>query len=323
MLAIGLLFLLFFRSIFLEIPYVIYSLWPVKALVLIFLILYLRQKWYFELNTSFTNYILLIFLIFVALMLVFGGESDGRYSFVFGPNVLYRVLIFFAITSIVLIRDDHKSKFYSVFIELSIIFVLATLLAMIGSRGGIVVFMLIYAIISLKLMRKSRTVLLALILIPLSMFLLIFVLDGSRVLYFTGLEQNLRFLFIYDFLSLIPDMPLQGFTWSDFVPYARYGFVYPHNMVLELLFYYGILGVVVLTVVLLSMRPMMILLLRENGDVYSKIIAAAFFIFLFSSLLSGDLTDNFPVVAIALYSIIPDRKVRVMDSKIKFSRNTA
>jgi len=129
-----LLFFILIKSFFIGVPYIDYYYWVIKCEILILFLFLIKALWR-EKSSGFDVFFYgLVFFSFICLLFFFGEREGGRMSFVFGPNVLYRVLIFL---SLVFVFYLAKSTFFLKNAFLCFIFfVLIYFLSIIGSRGG-------------------------------------------------------------------------------------------------------------------------------------------------------------------------------------------
>ncbi len=299
------LIFVFFKSTVLQIPYINYFIWPIKVVFLFVFLVVIRDNWKEASPKAFFVYTAMGSIAFVTGMLLFGDSEDGRVTFIFGPNVLYRVLIFFILTLIVVLTLFKIKGRLKVIYSLVLLLILFYLLSLVGSRGGVII---LVAVLSLTFLIKYffnvRNFLLLLIIAPMLFLSLLDLFESSRVFSFEGIGQNIRIVFFMEFLNNISLIPVFGYSWQDFLKYAVYGFSYPHNSFVELVYYYGVLGwLMVFFVSYVAILAIRFFVKRtiNSRNLIEYIYILLFLIVLFSSFASGDLTDNFTIISFALY----------------------
>lgn len=282
------------QASYVDVPYFQgYVLWPWKALILMILVGCSHPpKW------TTTN---MAVLVVIALSLIAVGRFEGGRLFsVFGPNMLYRlfgiIALFSAMQSSLIARRPNKVLGLATF-SLGVFG-----LALTGSSGAIVVFFVIALYYLYKRLQK----------------LFLGVMIGAGIVGYAAIQQlaNLPFLsdtnlaFIsrsfYKLGTLETDGRLVGltaiftepFVWlgskhSDFNSVWFFGYEYPHNIFAELYAFFGIIGVMLITVILFTLGK----ITRKNlaSDVYFL----TFVVLFIGSNLSGDLSDNFGVIGLA------------------------
>ena len=308
------LVLIFYKSFYLKIPYFeYYFLWPIKTLLLVFL-LYLisskRAEGFTKVSgsNSFFMFISMTVFSFLLLVLFLGHKVDGRLSFVFGPNMLYRfvaVLFFLFFISFLVVK---KRLFMKVPVFMILTAIVIFVLYEIGSRGGVIVVGLILALLlTIKLGRGRMLLLGGLTFVGCFLFNCGDVGSLGRIAEFKNLEDSARGIFIKEFLThIVFSLNVWGEDWNYFYPYVLTGFMYPHNLFIELVLFYGILGWIMLFTILLSLyRGVRILKVGIHQRVLSldSVYVLVFLTLLISSMFSGDLSDNFGVLAFAIYGV--------------------
>ncbi|MCP5395642.1 MAG: hypothetical protein H6918_02720 [Sphingomonadaceae bacterium] len=265
------------------IPYFeLYWLWPWKAALLA--ILLLREG---EARWPFANDLLLAG--FTLLLLASARIEEGRMVSLFGPNMLYR---FFGTGFIIaLLRlgsvSGWQARFALGFAGLS-----AAAMVLTGSVGALGVFAaaLYFARESLwRMLRSAGAILLA---AGVAMLVLNWqaVVDSnliSRVLYkIDNLDRDDRLVGWSKLAGSDPgwaglDYRDLAFAWTARSPY-------PHNLPLELYVFHGLFGLLLAALVLASFW----FARRTRWVFYFPLL-----VILIGSLFSGDLSDNFAVLA--------------------------
>jgi hypothetical protein len=276
-----------------NIPYLKnYWLWPIKAAILAFIIATDDQPKWGQTNT----WILILF----ALCLIFVGRFEqGRLYSIFGPNMLYRLFGIILILSLMqkkIIREGTYKFTRIVAFLLGIIGIMLT-----GSTGGII--LVLVAFIYYSYVFHAKIFLLLTIVISLfaymgtsSLYLASFDIDItaiSRVIYKIGtFASSERFVGLFDVFSR--PFSFWGSTYPSFSNIWTDSYPYPHNIVAELYAFYGALGIVII-----SMISIMFFKLYDK-KLSSNVYVLTFIIIFFGSLLSGDLSDNYGVVAVCM-----------------------
>ncbi|HHI5411137.1 TPA: O-antigen ligase family protein [Vibrio metoecus] len=270
---------------------------------------------------------LAFFIIFFIGIHFLSTAADGRAKFIFGPNVLYRVQ---AITSLsLLLLFDFRNKL----LKLSLVFIVSALylacLIGIGSRGGVVVFLIMaivfahyyYGHLSIKNTFKKLVFAFSFIAVfvhfspdsikeihPAIDRLTSFDIEDSESL-------KLRFSPMQDLFSdaILMEYPL-GMMYEDFFTvYGQEGFKYPHNFVLELVFFFGFIGLVLSVFIIYRFSVAFFTVPKRKFD-FTAYIAYSGMIILLASMFSGDLNDNFPILSIALF--LAHKKVFNYEQKV-------
>jgi len=134
---------------------------------------------------------------------------------------------------------------------------------------------------------------------------------SARMFSFSGALENIRVTFLIDFFYNIHSLPVYGYYWTDFLQYSTHGFAYPHNLFAELLYYFGAFGfflsLLVMYVAFLSVKAFN-RNIRLKLNSIDNIYIILFLTLLISSLFSGDLSDNFTVISLAVYGFFNFRK---------------
>ncbi|MEL7310268.1 MAG: hypothetical protein AAFN07_02045 [Pseudomonadota bacterium] len=279
-------------AIRLEVPYfTAYPLWPAKAAIGCILAFFLSEL-VAEDEVVSLNLILFVCFVFMAAAVLFGSEIDGRLNFIFGPNMLYRwTAIMFGLALIAARRAGGMNRLLCFGVIIFSIF----LLQVIGSRGGLIALLAVFFLCS-----RHRTLLTAagLSLLVMLTAVLIELADSSRVLSGLTIEaiersERMRFWRV----ALTDDFQIFGHVYSDFLPFASYGFAYPHNLVVELVFHYGIFGFAVVLAILTAAT----LSLGQAFVSNNPLLAVLFWSIFVGSMFSGDLSDNFSVIVLTLW----------------------
>lgn len=263
-----------------------------------------------EYDSNDAFYALLLLLLFFSVGTILHSVSTGgRGRIIFGPNMIYRVLSFiWAFYYIFLLREASGKK-----INLttpSIIMLLIFFLGMLstGSRGGLVT-LLIYLSVLIISIRISPLIILAFSLSVL--FGVCFIIDYwhifggiiNRLIFFDLSNNSEAYRFSnYTLLSkFLNDSDSYQILFGLTSENSLLSF-YPHNIILELIFYCGLISVIIFM--------LGFVLIFKNYNLYKYII----FLFLgvgFGSLVSGNMQYNFPILSLSLlgFSTIYLRKI--------------
>lgn len=229
-------------------------------------------------------------LFFLFVLLVNSGSS--RTSLIFGPTILYRIILFFYAICIIFSIHGRRRLLAVVFTCMAFYSVLK-----IGSRGGIVALFFIWLLITRRFFSWKYVVFSA---IALLIAYLMSDVDGilsSRAFYFSSDSEssNIRL----DKLAMVQNFLQGGEILGGMTnPNSLVG-NYPHNILAEFLIFHGIfafLGILFLVLFLVKV------FLKEAGRrdwMYdSLIVFSPIFV---GSLFSGSLLDNYFFVSAACY----------------------
>lgn len=266
--------------------------WPIFCLVAFIQYRLINNAKSYVGNKSLVIFVL-FFFTFTFLALLFGKEVNGRHSFLFGPNNLYRIELTLYFLSFLYFNSNRSALTKRVRVPLqTLAFALVTyMLIKIGSRGGVVIFILFFFIYYFSL--KS-----SLLFSMIGASLVVYLtdkLEGLRLFDFS-FEGNARYMFIKSFLEITD--PVVGSTYTDF-DFAWYGhYLYPHNILLELYMYYGFTGLLLSVLLIISVIISSFGIYQSRKLMrFDNIYHVIFFIVFTGSLFSGDLTDNFIVIS--------------------------
>lgn len=283
-----------------------YRLWPIQALcTTVATILTLNRLKSVPIRKLLFFSLLLTYAFAVFSLLVL---SDGRQTFIFGPNIYYRILAILQI----LVAMSYIGIYKEASFKLVAFFILLTLLAGLqtGSRGSLPTLMISsFACIHFySPTNPTRNVLIAVTLAFGAFLVLEYlgILDTSRVFYFgdfldarenssVGVRLLIWQLLLSDPLAYILSTGISPEEFS-----ARYGFAnlfYPHNFILELNLYYGFLGFLSSLLFLYIMCRVSIVYIQSDNFVNIAILYI-FLVMVVGSTFSGDFRDNYAVFAL-------------------------
>ncbi|MGL1277293.1 hypothetical protein [Vibrio parahaemolyticus] len=246
--------------------------------------------------------LLLIFVFFV--IVIVNPSQTNRTSFIFGPTILYRVVLFFYGVSLIYFLKN--SKYFSFIFITGVTFFC---ILKIGSRGGIVVmFAMLFSGLFFFARLKSLIKFIPLIIIPVLFFVDFDYVLSSRAFYFSSESEssNVRL----DKLSMVYSFMDSKFSEIFFgleVPSKLVG-NYPHNIFAEILFYHGLFAFVLFS--LFYSFTFIVPFLTKDREIKSIFIISL--PILIGSQFSGRLLDNYfimPIVfTIPIYYIFVSRK---------------
>lgn len=277
-----------------------YYLWPFFSLLNLIpiLVIYFIIKDNRKISYS-SSFFIFLFFIFFAL---FSLTSDGRFRFGFGPNMLYRVIIF----NFIFFSFLNSSK---LLFSLALPFFLITLNS-IGSRGALItifiliIFLLFYSI-------KSKTKLFnytILILIFLYNFASDFFLNlgNSFRIFQINFTENNRTSFYSDFFNWYNQASFTEILFGSGFRSWPFNDLYPHNFILESFHGYGFF---VASIILLLL---VVFLISQNRKIVLLCIP-----FLVGSSISGSLYDNITLISFIFLFIIKTDSSRINQQNLK------
>ena len=271
-----------------------YYLWPLKAILVSIIVSFGgKMKW------PILNSIALGLVCF-ALFLI-GDYEGGRFSSVFGPNMLYRIfgfLMLFSLANNMKNMDNHSGR--HLFTPLLLIAFGAFGSFITGSSGALVIIALTTLIFLYQL---KNTLLLVIVMLTIVLCVTFFTFPGSD---FSWVRLSSFERIIYKLSNLAVDARLSG--WIEILSdpisvFGRshqyynhlwnFGYSYPHNVFVELYAFFGISGA--LSIILILYACIVSLPLAFRGDTLSIL----FLVLLFGALFSGDLSDNYGVLGLS------------------------
>jgi len=266
-----------------DVPYLqFYYLWPIKfALMMIFGLL----MGSFDFGRL--AYVLLLSLSVVTLLT--GSFENGRLDSFFGPNMLYRIYALLVFYSIFGYKHLFLNRLYC---GLGVAFGLwLTLLT--GSVGGIATVLATFflsGVFKFNFRHLLFLIICALILFSLPELLPLRV--AYKIENFDTVGRIVNWINILEHFEVF-----KFYIHSDFNDIWSYGFMYPHNIFIELSIFYGVFGYLLVVLVTLAV-------FKERGSPIHVMLC----VYLMGSLLSGDLSDNFPVLALAVLILLRHEK---------------
>jgi len=249
-----------------------------------------------------------ITLIFLGVLSQQFSGNDPRQSFIFGPNIYYRIIGTIFLLNLVLVHENYSSKKGKISILSLIMTILCLLIALFimvktGSRGATVVGVFItlsflYTVLSIRLnwlKFASIFIIFSLLVLAINSSSSKSIID-SRVFWFydrgvsstsigvrEGYWQNLTSFFLKD-----------NFFFGEG---SEYIYSYPHNIYLDLLYNGGFLP----CVILLGFTVMYgIFLWKGKLNKNCKIITLVSSPIYIGSLFSGTLYDNYSIISLIL-----------------------
>ncbi|NVK74534.1 MAG: hypothetical protein HWE24_13710 [Oceanospirillaceae bacterium] len=267
-----------------------YFLWPLKSFALFCIISFGgKLSW-----PAANNLLLGFFCIFLVLI---GKDVDGRLYSLFGPNMLYRlfgILLFFSIISF--LEDTGKRRAASGVLAVFSIF--ACLLT--GSSGAIILILLVALFVISKFSKGLVAIAFATAAYAISTS---GALRGAmelpqggpffyyRIIYkINNAGDSYRYETFEDFFHR--SIPFFGSDYGDFWNIWTWQHFYPHNLAVELILFYGVVGILVMIVLSLSCVS------STKGGASGSVLEVTFYVLFAASMLSGDLADNYAVISL-------------------------
>jgi len=259
-------------------------------------------------------------LLFIGIgMILSEADETGRTSFIFGPNMLYRLVVFLSIPVVAYYLLEDRKLLAAGVISLSFYLVLLS-----GSKGGVASLLVLLLSSWHFYQRRIKLVYLISILVLIGLFFSFFsfdltqnrITDFSRVAIDTQNHEDsyirlrpwLYLLFNTDRLDII------GIDHSTFmVLFGSHGFKYPHNILLELIIFYGVFGLFVAFYMMVKVsiisKNLVISRVAPRHAFYYSILGAGL-----GTFLSGDLGDNgvFIGAIFAFHVSITSKKIIMM-----------
>ncbi|MBD2521573.1 O-antigen ligase [Nostoc sp. FACHB-133] len=247
-----------------------------------------------------------ISLIFLGVLSQQFSGNDPRQSFIFGPNIYYRIIGTIFLLNLVLVHENYSSKkerisILSLIITIFCLAIALSLMVKTGSRGATIVGVLmtlsfIYTVLSIRLnwlKFASISIIFAISALTIHSSFSKYIID-SRVFWFydrgvsstsiavrEGYWQNLTSFFLKD-----------NFLFGEG---SKYIYSYPHNIYLDLLYNGGFLPCVIL-LVFTAMYG--IFLWKGKLNRSWKIITLVCSPIYIGSLFSGTLYDNYSIISL-------------------------
>jgi hypothetical protein len=294
----------FYISVYLLDHNMHYGFWPIYSLVTFIGVAVVHKA--IDLNRVDAGLLSIVFFFITALLMLGAGLNieDGRGMFVFGPNILYRIFACGGIMLLFWSRNFRYKKTLSIFVLMY--FLLGMYIT--NSRGAFIVLpVILLACLHFTYNQLKVYLLLVLLFLVVAGGVCInFYIDntnyGSRLLSFSY-SDNIRFapwLYLMDnFWVAITRFEFSyQFFYDNFVELP--GFQYPHNIILEFLFYYELLGLCMIAFILMLFSYSFIMVFRMQFDFSVTLFYISLVIF-GGAMLSGDLSDNFPALSLVLY----------------------
>jgi hypothetical protein len=241
-----------------------------------------------------------IILSFFFLFVLVSDSVSSRTSLIFGPTILYRVVLFFYAVCLVFSLRYRNRLLTVIFACMAFYSVLK-----IGSRGGIVALLFLWGLVAFRNFSIKYFLLIAFALLVAYFFLDLDAIFSSRAFYFSSDSEssNIRLdklAMIDEFLS--GEEVLFGMSY----PYALVG-NYPHNIFAEFLIFHGVIAFAILLFFVLLVAKAYIFpgpqWVTDSIIIFSPILVGALF--------SGSLLDNYFFVAIACYLVVAHRISKV------------
>jgi len=241
-----------------------------------------------------------ISIFFLVGILILG---EGRGSFLFGPNQMYR--IFGVLFLLSLFANTNTNGVINKKFQIVIFIISSIGLFLTGSRGGTIILILILCIFLWYILPKGKRVvffLLTAFFVVMWMFMnwqWIELLLG-RLVYFdlNNGSETYRLNALYKVVAFFKEESSQGILFgvtniNKYFPFSNEG-GYPHNIFFEIIIYHGIILFSFFIAMLLHFGSKVIM------SKY-KFLYLSFIPIFIGSMFSGDISDNLVVFSIALF----------------------
>jgi hypothetical protein len=238
--------------------------------------------------------ILSIFIMLFIAILIQGG---GRTSFVFGPNVQYKIIgVAFLFSTVCVIKNDLKKVYIPILYILSSYLLLKT-----GSRGAVFVIFVNtvvffqYYLAFLRYSRVMKFMLMVASFAALYLLLPILIENFGRVFYFDmengsisdryNVILNSLMFFESDIVSILFGLGVGNEIVGP----------YPHNLIIEALLHHGL----IFTSVLLLLGIYTLRVMYKNT--HFRFLVILLIPMVIGSLFSGKFNDNYSVISLLAY----------------------
>lgn len=302
----------FFSSFLADYSY-FYNFWVVKTFIGYLALLFCMSI--IENNKEEIIFCKNIFIlsVLVLLIFVFGMFINGndRGSFIFGPNILYRVFGVLSILSLIYLFFI-KSKINRFFILITLSCVLLFGILLTGSRGGIPIFLIVifafyHAFVEKIKFTKMSIIFILVSLISIYLFYTIsenINLSSTRFTNF-DFEGNkslaTRMSAWFDFFQNPIDWIISnGRTYNEFMLLfgnVENGYSYPHNLFLELIFFNGIYGFFLTLIMIFTIIYYFFIVISSEFSLRSIVFYISVIVFV-GGMFSGNLQDNFSIISL-------------------------
>ena len=284
----------------------LYLLWPIY---LMFFLCLCGKKNLFESFHPPLIYSLLLIMFFLIGSYIF-KDASGRAYFIFVANVLYRLFLFLSLVQII-----HSNNFFTkvAFFIIGLMGVFFT-----GSRMGLLLAIVLFSLYFLSpyingVFSKKAMIRLG-SLIPIIIFIALYNLDQitsiysilsqsegliSRLLLLSGGSISIRIQFLSSFIEHLSFFGAHSQIFEFF--YFREYFPYPHNIIAELILYYGFFGLIISLIILFEYAKTFLKFIKK---IKLSPIEIAFLVILPSSLASGDIVDGLLVLFFSISSFL-------------------
>lgn len=231
-------------------------------------------------------------LCFFFLFVLVTDSISSRTSLVFGPTILYRVVLFFYAVCLIYDLRNKKRLMITVFACMAFYSVLK-----IGSRGGIVALFFLWALVAFRYFSWRNFILILLALGGAYVLSDVDAILSSRAFYFSSDSESSyirlnKLAMIDEFFN--GNEVLFGMSY----PYSIVG-NYPHNIFAEFLIFHGIFAFGLLLALVLAVAKIFL----SSGRTWINDSIIIFSPVMVGSLFSGSLMDNYFFVAGACYIV--------------------
>ena len=277
-----------------------YPLWIINFIVCYLIVITINERLHkrTEQTLHAAFYVYLVLLMMFATPMILDGD-EGRSSFIFGPNILYRVIGFFAI--IVVGYLVYKEQ---VLLAVPMSLLCFYLLLLTGSRGSLLpLVVLVVVFLHCRFKRFSFRSLLYGSIIAASTVVLVGTIDFQSYRAFSfdtlmvdgDLDYHEAYIRYRPYIYMLnePDrLSMIGIDYQKWLLlFHSEGFLYPHSLILDLIMFYGIFGVVFLAYLITKVVVVLRVMLSTTISPI-HIFYYAFFASGAGTLVSGDMGDN-------------------------------
>ncbi|OUL36003.1 hypothetical protein BV372_08880 [Nostoc sp. T09] len=249
-----------------------------------------------------------ISLVFLGVLTQFLSGHSTRQSFVFGPNVYYRIIGTIFMLHLVLFHENYtkeknKISIFSILATITCLLIALLIMIKTGSRGAIIVgvtmlLAFLYSMLSIKV--KWLKISVITIISSLSIYILQSGLSASVL--------DSRAFWFYDRGASSGSIATRGEFLNNFSTFfakdnyllgegSNYIYSYPHNLYLDLLYNAGIFPFLAL---LVSTVIYALILWKGNLHRNWKILSLLFLPIYIGSLFSGTTYNNYPILSLLL-----------------------
>ena len=236
-------------------------------------------------------------LLFITCLVIASTTSiqDGRAYGVFGPNMLYRFFCMSLALSLFYLAQFKTNSLIGI-IAASISFFLIVLA---GSVGGLLIALILYLLIfRISVKWISILIILSVAIIFGGGFEDVSVFQRLLFKFRAGFfENNIRFSGVSDIIE--SGFSITGRSYSAFSSVWSEGYFYPHNIFVELIYFFGLPGLILCGFMAYGLILSCRAVYTRKGVVPLDFLTI---VLILASSLSGDLSDNYAAVSVGVLS---------------------